>query len=664
MVVPSILRPCAALSAVALVALLLAEVRAEAAAPGASACTLGCRGPADQVDTPDSSLLQLARDRDASAKEANPPSFGENVFVVEPGQGESYKDQWNDMYLRWRGWDDNAHFGEHRTAVLLKPGTHNLDINVPYYFSVVGLGARPTDTMVQPGSGGIGLRVDTQGNPNSCNTFWRSIENLEMGYSPVQFWVSQAAPMRSVKVDGDLEMAGSAWGQWASGGALMNSHITGSISVGNQQQWYTRGTTMSRYPRRAGPGSYVCVGCIDVNTSRPFPDSYDLSNLQPAQYGHIGESYTAAPEIFAEKPYIVAQENGTFGLQIPALLQSHVGPSFATGQLVPFERVFVASPQSPASKINSKIAAGKHIVFTPGIYRLSAPIVVNRPDIVLLGLGYATLIPYFDGDALVKVGDVDGVRIAGLLLQAGRYSEANPVMALLQWGARGSSYEGSSRNPGFIYDLVARVGGPEQYNVGVESMVEINNGWVIGDNLWLWSADHCVGGVWPCPFPRVHHALVVNAANVRMYGLMAEHTDQDIVVWNGENGETHFYQSEFRYAMGPKSKPPVVPGPSVSYRVNARHHKAIGFGIYDVIYQNHTDQWPLQTPGGFSAISVKYKETYELGFKDANAANWGGTSWPVDSRLVCKTNDSTDSVCIDDELIRPWLPRGRRVLLG
>ena len=23
-------------------------------------------------------------------------------------------------------------------------------------------------------------------------------------------------------------------------------------------------------------------------------------------------------------------------------------------------------------------------------------------------------------------------------------------------------------------------------------MLEIHNGWVIGDNLWLWKADHCV----------------------------------------------------------------------------------------------------------------------------------------------------------------------------
>ena len=29
-------------------------------------------------------------------------------------------------------------------------------------------------------------------------------------------------------------------------------------------------------------------------------------------------------------------------------------------------------------------------------------------------------------------------------------------------------------------------------NAGVDTMLEVNNGWVITDNTWLWTADHCV----------------------------------------------------------------------------------------------------------------------------------------------------------------------------
>merc|ERR1712107_136325 len=65
------------------------------------------------------------------------------------------------------------------------------------------------------------------------------------------------------------------------------------------------------------------------------------------------------------------------------------------------------------------------------------------------------------------------------------------------------------------------------------------------DNLWLWRADHydggeTTGGQWPC-----NNALVVNGDDVTMYGLAAEHTLNDIVVWNGERGSTFFSRPSF-----------------------------------------------------------------------------------------------------------------------
>ena len=35
--------------------------------------------------------------------------------------------------------------------------------------------------------------------------------------------------------------------------------------------------------------------------------------------------------------------------------------------------------------------------------------------------------------------------------------------------------------------------GPSGFgSAGVDTMLEVNNGWVITDNTWLWKADHCV----------------------------------------------------------------------------------------------------------------------------------------------------------------------------
>jgi len=43
---------------------------------------------------------------------------------------------------------------------------------------------------------------------------------------------------------------------------------------------------------------------------------------------------------------------------------------------------------------------------------------VTKPNTVVLGIGFATLIPT-KGNIVINVGNVDGVRIAGIVLEAG-----------------------------------------------------------------------------------------------------------------------------------------------------------------------------------------------------------------------------------------------------
>lgn len=61
------------------------------------------------------------------------------------------------------------------------------------------------------------------------------------------------------------------------------------------------------------------------------------------------------------------------------------------------------------------------------------------------------------GNALIEVGDVAGVRIAGLLLEAGAKKSDN----LLTWGTKNT---GESDKPGVLSDMFARVGGPNNSN--------------------------------------------------------------------------------------------------------------------------------------------------------------------------------------------------------
>ncbi|CAE8711738.1 unnamed protein product [Polarella glacialis] len=583
--------------------------------------------------------------------EPNPPDFGPNVFILNPGTEPTDVDKrLEQIYETNRDWSFYSQFGEHRTAVLLMPGSHNLDINLPYYFSVIGLGRNPGATVVMPGVWNVGLRVDEQQNWMACNTFWRSIENLRMAMDNVDWFVSQGAPLRSVIIDGNLTLSGPA-PDWSSGGCIANSKIQGNISMGTQQQWYTRSTAMYPYPWSAGAGSYVCVGCQTID-GQPYANSYNW-DADRAQSSHTGLSYADAPEVFAEKPFIFV-EGGKYHLRIPDVTNSRWGPDWESGSTVSFDRVYVArSDTATATAINEKIAAGVHVVFSPGVYILDRPIVVNHAGIVLLGLGYATLVPSFAGGALVEVGNVDGVRLAGLMLQAGPTTLATE--ALLRWGSEGSTYAGQPGNPGFIYDLVARAGGPDFSAVGTKYFVQINNGWVIGDNLWLWSADHCSRNAQARCIPQryVDTALEVNGEHVQMFGLSAEHTNKDIVVWNGEKGSTMFYQAEFRYTMGLKSDPGSWTNVSRSagYRVNAFDHKAVGFGVYAVVapLADTSVMEPIRQDGGMLGIVVKHPATYTYGMKDINCKNWN-SSWPVESKISCKAWSDSSGTCLDLEV--------------
>jgi len=141
-----------------------------------------------------------------------------------------------------------------------------------------------------------------------------------------------------------------------------------------------------------------------------------------------------------------------------------------------------------------------------------------------------------NGNAVIQIGDVDGVRVAGpILLQAG----GKPTDALLQWGTRPGGYSGKPSSPGVIADVFARVGGPGTAPVQADVMFRINNGNVIIDNTWLWRADHTEAGPTRNSANPCAHGLQVFGDDVTAYGLAVEHTLKDLVQWGGNGGQTY-----------------------------------------------------------------------------------------------------------------------------
>ena len=138
----------------------------------------------------------------------------------------------------------------------------------------------------------------------------------------------------------------------------------------------------------------------------------------------------------------------------------------------------------------------------------------------MLGLGLATLVPQ-TGQAAIEAADVDGVEVAGLILDAGpKKSEVLLKMGFGLFGdlPRGGFFQHMS-DPSLVSDVFFRVGGATA-GEAVTSL-EVDSADVILDDIWAWRADHGTGVGWTLNTGA--HGLVVNGDRVTATGLAVEH---------------------------------------------------------------------------------------------------------------------------------------------
>lgn len=141
--------------------------------------------------------------------------------------------------------------------------------------------------------------------------------------------------------------------------------------------------------------------------------------------------------------------------------------NFDNAHEIDFSSVYVTNEFDSVATINAKLAEGLHIVFQPGNYVLEDSIQVTKANTVLLGLGLATLIAN-TGKPCITVASVEGVRIAGFLLQAGPVESS----ALLDMQSNGA---GNAANPSVVSDVYARVGGTNPMgDVKADAMMKID----------------------------------------------------------------------------------------------------------------------------------------------------------------------------------------------
>ena len=524
--------------------------------------------------------------------------FGENMYIFSPTDDiEQIYNTVNDIYKIQGAVNGSGEattgqqFGSGRYCFAFKTGDYSKmkadNFDMSYYMQIIGLGKIPTDVKLK----NVHVPAVLPNNNVTCN-FWMDIENLEITpetiYGSTDVWfqflwsVSQAAPARRLQVDRPSML--DWWYGWASGGYIADSYFKSEVGSYPQQQYYIRNCKLDKNFYGVN-WNFVSQGVegIHVDNTYQLESGLGKTNWKSGKAATILDN----TDKIREKPFLFFDENEKeYKVFVPGLRNKSSGISWSSGNIgegtiLDINKFYIAkADRDNAFTINRELKEGKNIIFSPGIYYAEEPIEVNNPNTIILGLGLATIIPNQENkDAAMKVADVSGVTIAGIIFDA-QYNSENMLVV----GEKGCNANHSS-NPTILQDIFVRIGGVHPGVASTSSAVVINSNNVIGDDFWLWRADHGDGVGWDLNTAK--NGLVVNGNDVIMYGLMVEHFQEYDILWRGENGKTYFLQNEKCYDPQNQNDWKSHEGTQLgfaAYKVcnSVKNHYAVGLGSYDV----------------------------------------------------------------------------------
>ncbi|HUC27439.1 MAG TPA: hypothetical protein VMA73_32495 [Streptosporangiaceae bacterium] len=493
--------------------------------------------------------------------DANVAAFGPDVCVFNPGMSQSAI-QADLNNISTEQVPASSQFGSDRYAIFFEPGTYGssaspLVFQVGYYTEVAGLGYMPQDTVIN-GAIEVFNNLCTAGTQycNADDNFWRSMSNLTLNvdlpssppdYAPpaldafgagcansAEFWAaSQAAPIRRAIINGTVYTQDYCSNDnYASGGFIADSEISGDLQTLGNQQYLVRNSEVGGAP-----------GC---NTGGLWNNVFSGVEGAPAPVfsGQCAQNTVlSASPVTEEEPFLYTDSSGGYRVFMPAVQHNTTGPSWASGSeagtSIALSKFFVATPNTPVPVVNAALALGKDLILTPGVYNLDRPILVSRPDTVVLGLGFATLVPQ-RGNAAMVVAANTGVKLSGLIVDAGPVN--SPV--LLSVGVPGFG-AGTAADPDTIQDVFFRIGGAETTPVSATVSLLDNADNSIIDDVWAWRADHGNDVGWTQNTGDT--GLIVTGNDVTAYGLAVEHYQKNEVIWSGQGGTDVFFQNELPY---------------------------------------------------------------------------------------------------------------------
>jgi hypothetical protein len=330
----------------------------------------------------------------------------------------------------------------------------------------------------------------------------------------------------------------------------------------------------------------------------------------------------ASSPVTEEEPFLYTGASGNFEVFVPSAQTNSSGTSWASGSeagtSLPLSSFFVATPSTSVAAMDLALAAGKNLILTPGVYNVSAPILISRPDTVVLGMGFATLVPQNGITPMVVVPNT-GVKVSGLIFDAG--SVNSPV--LLSVGTPLPA-TGSASDPDTIQDVFFRIGGAETTKTSATVSLLDNASNSIIDDVWAWRADHGNDVGWTDNTGDT--GVVVTGNNVTSYGLAVEHYQKSEVVWTGQGGTDVFFQNELPYDVPSQSawnESATFSGyPAFQVGSGVQTFQGYGMGSYVVFIDTSATLNVTEAFQAPQAAGVKFNDVFGL---------WIGGSGGLDS---------------------------------
>jgi hypothetical protein len=548
--------------------------------------------------------------------QSDTPNFGPNVRIFDPSMATATIQAQLDADFNAQKDTQSAQMGTGRVAHLFKPGSYNVHDDVGFYTSVAGLGQNPDDVVINGDVTVDAFNASDMG--VALQNFWRSAENLEINTNggSNRWAVAQAAPFRRIDVRGNLFLFPASFG-FSSGGYIADTKVTGQTSSISQQQWYTRDSSFGSWD--GGVWNMVFSGTSGA-PANTFPNP--------------PETTLGTTPVSRDVPYLFLDSTGKYRVFLPSLRTNASGPSWAVGNTpgtsLPMSQFYVVKAGDTASTINSALSSGCNLFFTPGIYHVNQTLNVTKANAVVLGIGFPTVIPD-NGVNAMQVADVDGVRIKGLLFDAGTTNSA----ALLTVGPAAAAASHAS-NPTTIQDVFFRIGGATVGKATTSLVVNSSN--VVIDHIWAWRADHGNAGTVGWAINTADTGVLVNGANVLATGLFVEHYQKFQVIWNGQGGKTIFFQNEMPYDV-PNQAAWISPSGFngyAAYKVgaNVTSHEGWGLGSYNFFNVNpsvvaaHAFEVPVTAGVRFHSlltVSLNFQGTITHVINDTGATTPSGT---------------------------------------